>query len=90
MSDILAATKFNAVLDCSDNTPTRYLLNDMCVLKEIPLISGSALQMDGQLTVYNYGGGPCYRCLFPDPPPNETVKNCEDAGVLGAGKLSKF
>lgn len=84
---IVRNTKFSVVLDCSDNVATRYLLNDVCVLNNLPLISGSALQMDGQLTVYNYKGGPCYRCIFPEPPPNETVQNCGDAGVLGVGKL---
>lgn len=86
IEEIVKANKFDVVLDCSDNVATRYLLNDVCVLNKIPLISGSALQMDGQLTVYNYNGGPCYRCLFPEPPPTETVMNCGDAGVLGTGK----
>lgn len=76
---------YDVVLDCTDNVATRYLLNDACVLLGRPLISGSALQLDGQLTVYNYGDtGPCYRCLFPVPPPPETVTNCGDGGVLGA------
>lgn len=86
IDEIIKTNKFNVVIDCSDNVATRYLLNDVCVLNKIPLISGSALQMDGQLTVYNYNGGPCYRCLFPEPPPSVTVMNCGDAGVLGAGK----
>ena len=64
--------------------PTRYLLNDVCVLLNKPLISGSALGMQGQLTIYNYQGGPCYRCLFPKPPPVDSVVNCSDGGVLGA------
>ncbi|XP_065369275.1 adenylyltransferase and sulfurtransferase MOCS3 [Calliphora vicina] len=77
--------QYDVVLDCTDNVATRYLLNDACVMLKRPLISGSALQMDGQLTVYNYGDtGPCYRCLFPVPPPPETVTNCGDGGVLGA------
>ncbi|XP_063908727.1 adenylyltransferase and sulfurtransferase MOCS3 isoform X2 [Zophobas morio] len=67
----------------SDNAPTRYLLNDVCVFHNIPLVSGSALQMEGQLTVYHYKNGPCYRCLFPIPPPTHTVTNCGDGGVLG-------
>ncbi|XP_055905989.1 adenylyltransferase and sulfurtransferase MOCS3-2 [Eupeodes corollae] len=75
---------FDVILDCSDNVATRYLLNDACVMKGKPLVSGSALQFDGQLTVYNLNGGPCYRCLFPVPPPPETVTNCGDGGVLGA------
>uniref|UniRef100_A0A3B4UFY3 Adenylyltransferase and sulfurtransferase MOCS3 n=1 Tax=Seriola dumerili TaxID=41447 RepID=A0A3B4UFY3_SERDU len=65
------------------NVPTRYLVNDACVLSSKPLVSASALRMEGQLTVYNYRGGPCYRCLYPVPPPPETVTNCSDGGVLG-------
>uniref|UniRef100_A0A665VN49 Adenylyltransferase and sulfurtransferase MOCS3 n=1 Tax=Echeneis naucrates TaxID=173247 RepID=A0A665VN49_ECHNA len=67
----------------SNNVPTRYLVNDACVLNGKPLVSASALRMEGQLTVYNYCGGPCYRCLYPRPPPPETVTNCSDGGVLG-------
>ncbi|CAD7091255.1 unnamed protein product [Hermetia illucens] len=75
---------YDIVLDCTDNVATRYLLNDACVLLKKPLVSGSALQFEGQLTIYNYNGGPCYRCIFPTPPPPETVTNCGDGGVLGA------
>lgn len=75
--------QYDIVADCSDNVPTRYLVNDACVLSGKPLVSASALRMDGQLTVYNYRGGPCYRCLYPSPPPPETVTNCSDGGVLG-------
>ncbi|CAG09882.1 unnamed protein product [Tetraodon nigroviridis] len=75
--------QFDIVADCSDNVPTRYLVNDTCVLSRKPLVSASALRMEGQLTVYNYRGGPCYRCLYPVPPPPETVTNCSDGGVLG-------
>lgn len=77
--------QYDVILDCTDNVATRYLLNDACVMLNRPLVSGSALQMDGQLTVYHYGEtGPCYRCIFPVPPPPETVTNCGDGGVLGA------
>ncbi|XP_075168918.1 ubiquitin-like activating enzyme 4 [Haematobia irritans] len=77
--------QYDVILDCTDNVATRYLLNDACVMLNKPLVSGSALQMDGQLTVYNYGeNSPCYRCLFPVPPPPDTVTNCGDGGVLGA------
>ena len=76
--------EYDIVLDASDNVATRYLLNDACVLAGKPLVSGSALRFEGQLTVYNYEGGPCYRCLYPKPPPPETVTNCSDGGVLGA------
>ncbi|XP_005994008.1 adenylyltransferase and sulfurtransferase MOCS3 isoform X2 [Latimeria chalumnae] len=74
---------YDIIADCSDNVPTRYLVNDACVLSGKPLVSASALRMEGQLTVYNYNGGPCYRCLYPKPPPPETVTNCADGGVLG-------
>ncbi|GBP13575.1 Adenylyltransferase and sulfurtransferase MOCS3 [Eumeta japonica] len=88
-------SKYDLVLDCTDNVPTRYLLNDSCVLLKIPLISGSALKMEGQLTIYVYrpnkylyetdstSSGPCYRCLFPSPPPPETVGSCSAQGVAG-------
>ncbi|CAB4065381.1 MOCS3 [Lepeophtheirus salmonis] len=78
-------SEYDIVLDASDNVATRYLLNDACVLSEKPLVSGSALRFEGQLTVYNYppNVGTTYRCLFPDPPPPETVTNCSDGGVLG-------
>ncbi|XP_042630271.1 adenylyltransferase and sulfurtransferase MOCS3-like isoform X1 [Cyprinus carpio] len=75
--------QYDIVADCSDNVPTRYLVNDACVLTAKPLVSASALRMEGQLTVYNYRGGPCYRCLYPAPPPPETITNCSDGGVLG-------
>ncbi|NP_001089319.1 adenylyltransferase and sulfurtransferase MOCS3 [Xenopus laevis] len=75
--------QYDIIADCSDNVPTRYLVNDTCVLAGKPLVSASALRWEGQLTVYNYHQGPCYRCLFPKPPPSETVTNCADGGVLG-------
>ncbi|NXD52752.1 MOCS3 sulfurtransferase, partial [Corvus moneduloides] len=75
--------QYDIVADCSDNVPTRYLVSDACVLAGRPLVSGSALRLEGQLVVYNYRGGPCYRCLFPRPPPPDTVTNCADGGVLG-------
>ncbi|XP_040836991.1 adenylyltransferase and sulfurtransferase MOCS3 [Ochotona curzoniae] len=75
--------RYDVVADCSDNVPTRYLVNDACVLAGRPLVSASALRFEGQITVYHYDGGPCYRCVFPQPPPAETVTNCADGGVLG-------
>ncbi|XP_007533155.1 adenylyltransferase and sulfurtransferase MOCS3 [Erinaceus europaeus] len=75
--------RYDVVADCSDNVPTRYLVNDACVLTGRPLVSASALRFEGQITVYHYDGGPCYRCVFPRPPPAETVTNCADGGVLG-------
>ncbi len=77
----------DVVLDGSDNFETRYLLNDACHFARIPLVSGAILQFEGQVTVFpNDGGGdsPCYRCLFPEPPPPGAVPNCQEAGVLGA------
>lgn len=76
--------RYDVVADCSDNAPTRYLLSDACVLAGRPLVSASALRLEGQLTVYHHGGGPCYRCVFPQPPPADTVTSCADGGVLGA------
>lgn len=75
--------RYDVVADCSDNVPTRYLINDACVLAGRPLVSASALRFEGQITVYHYDGGPCYRCIFPQPPPAETVTNCADGGVFG-------
>ncbi|XP_005866249.1 PREDICTED: adenylyltransferase and sulfurtransferase MOCS3 [Myotis brandtii] len=75
--------RYDVVADCSDNVPTRYLVSDACVLAGRPLVSASALRFEGQITVYHYDGGPCYRCLFPQPPPAETVTSCADGGVLG-------
>jgi len=75
--------QYDIVVDATDNVATRYLLSDACVLSGRPLVSGGALRFEGQLTVYNYQGSPCYRCLYPQPPPAEMVTNCSDAGVLG-------
>lgn len=74
---------YDVIVDCSDNAPTRYLINDTAVTESKPLVSGSALRMEGQLTVYGYKDGPCYRCLFPIPPPAEATTSCDDGGVLG-------
>ena len=74
---------YDVIIDATDNVATRYLLNDVSVLLHKPLVSGSALRFEGQLTVYHHAGGPCYRCIFPTPPPPETVTNCSDGGVLG-------
>ncbi|KAI6183922.1 Adenylyltransferase and sulfurtransferase MOCS3-like protein [Aphelenchoides bicaudatus] len=75
---------YDVIADCSDNVATRYLINDVCILTRKPLVSGSALGWDGQLTVYGSGEKcPCYRCIFPKPPDPSTVTNCSDGGVLG-------
>jgi len=75
--------QYDIVVDATDNVATRYLLSDACVLSGRPLVSAGALRFEGQLTVYNYQGSPCYRCLYPQPPPAEMVTNCSDAGVVG-------
>lgn len=74
---------YDVVLDCTDNQPARYLISDTCVILGLPLISGAALKTEGQLAVYNYRNGPCYRCLFPVATPAENVQSCGRAGVLG-------
>ncbi|XP_024527248.1 adenylyltransferase and sulfurtransferase MOCS3-1 [Selaginella moellendorffii] len=75
--------KFDVVVDATDNLPSRYLISDACVVARKPLVSGAALGLDGQLTVYNHKNGPCYRCLFPVPPPQSACQRCSDSGVLG-------
>jgi adenylyltransferase/sulfurtransferase len=76
---------YDLVLDGSDNFPTRFLVNDACFLEKKTLISGAILRFDGQLSTFKpHAGGPCYRCLFPEPPPPGTVPSCQEAGVLGA------
>ena len=76
--------RYDVILDCTDNLTTRYLINDACVVARRPLVSGAALKMDGQLTVYNFDADtPCFRCLFPEPPPPSAVGSCSDNGVLG-------
>src|ERR1700730_2040132 len=75
---------YEIIVDGSDNFPTRYLSNDVCVFARKPNIYGAVFRFDGQSTVFApHLGGPCYRCLFPDPPPPESVPNCAQAGVLG-------
>jgi adenylyltransferase and sulfurtransferase len=76
-------SQYCVIVDATDNVASRYLLNDACVLTGRPLVSGSALRFEGQLTVYNYKNSPCYRCVFPTPPPPATVTNCSDGGVFG-------
>lgn len=76
-------SKYDIVVDATDNVPSRYMINDCCVVLGKPLVSGAALGLEGQLTVYNYNGGPCYRCLFPTPPPTTACQRCSDSGVLG-------
>jgi adenylyltransferase/sulfurtransferase len=75
--------QYDCVVDASDNPKTRYLINDACVLANKPLVSGSAIGTEGQLTVYNWQGGPCYRCLYPKPSASAGCGSCSDNGVLG-------
>ncbi|KAF7923009.1 hypothetical protein BELL_0229g00080 [Botrytis elliptica] len=82
---------YDLVLDCTDHPTSRYLISDICVLLQKPLVSASALRTDGQLIVLNNPalppgdllGGPCYRCVFPTPPPPEAVTSCGDGGIIG-------
>jgi adenylyltransferase/sulfurtransferase len=75
---------YDVVLDGADNFPTRYLVNDACVLLGLPHVWGSIYRFDGQVSVWFAGVGPCYRCVFPDPPPPDAVPSCATGGVLGA------
>ena len=74
---------YDLVVDGCDNFPTRYLVNDACVLTGKPNVHGSIFQFEGQATVFYPGKGPCYRCLYPEPPPAEMAPSCAEAGVLG-------
>ena len=74
---------FDIILDGCDNFPTRYLVNDACVKHKKPNVHGSIYRFDGQVTVFWPGKGPCYRCLYPAPPPPEMAPSCAEAGVLG-------
>jgi len=74
---------YEIVVDGSDNFPTRYLVNDACVMLGKTNIHGSIFRFDGQVTVFKPKVGPCYRCLYPEPPPPGMVPSCQEAGVLG-------
>lgn len=75
--------KYDVVVDASDNFPTRYLVNDACVLLNKPFIYGALHSFEGYVSVFNYQGGPTYRCLFAKPPKAEEIPNCNEQGVLG-------
>lgn len=75
--------EYDVVVDGTDNFPTRYLVNDACVFLKKPLVYGSIFRFEGQASVFDAQHGPCYRCLYPAPPPPELVQNCADAGVVG-------
>src|SRR3954447_11942887 len=74
---------YDIIVDGTDNFPTRYLVNDACVLTGKPNVYGSIFRFDGQATVFFLPHGPCYRCLYPEPPPPDLVPNCAEGGVLG-------
>ena len=83
--------QYDLILDCTDHPTSRYLISDACVLTGKPLISASALKTEGQLMVLNNPpreagvttGGPCYRCVFPKPPPADSILSCGEGGILG-------
>jgi molybdopterin/thiamine biosynthesis adenylyltransferase/rhodanese-related sulfurtransferase len=74
---------FDVVIDGADNFPTRYLLNDACVKHRKPNVHGSVFRFEGQASVFRRGLSPCYRCLYPEPPPPDMTQSCAEAGVLG-------
>ena len=74
---------YDVIVDGTDNFPTRYLVNDAALLKQIPVVHGSIFRFEGQATVFYPYEGPCYRCLVPEPPPAELAPSCAEAGVLG-------
>ncbi len=74
---------YDIVVDGTDNFPTRFLVNDACLLLGKPNVYGSIFRFEGQATVFGYPGGPCYRCLYPEPPPPGLVPSCAEGGVLG-------
>jgi sulfur-carrier protein adenylyltransferase/sulfurtransferase len=81
--DRILADGWDVIVDGADNFPTRYLVNDASVWSGIPVVHGSIFRFEGQVTVFSPGHGPCYRCLFPQPPPPELAPSCAEGGVLG-------
>ncbi len=77
------AEGYDLLVDGTDNFPTRYLINDLCVLTGKPFVYGSIFRFEGQVSVFDARNGPCYRCLFPEPPPPGSVPNCAEGGVFG-------
>jgi adenylyltransferase/sulfurtransferase len=77
------AAPYDMLVDATDNFPSRYLVNDVCALQGKPDVYGSIFRFEGQLSVFDARTGPCYRCVFPEPPPPDTVPSCAAAGVLG-------
>jgi molybdopterin/thiamine biosynthesis adenylyltransferase/rhodanese-related sulfurtransferase len=79
----ILADGWDVIVDGADNFPTRYLVNDASVWHDVPVVHGSIFRFEGQVTVFKPGIGPCYRCLFPEPPPPELAPSCAEGGVLG-------
>jgi len=82
-ADRILGEGWDVIVDGADNFPTRYLLNDASVWHDIPVVHGSIFRFEGQTTVFKPKEGPCYRCLFPEPPPPELAPSCAEGGVLG-------
>lgn len=76
-------SKYDIIVDGTDNFPTRYLVNDAAILTHKPVVFGSIFKFEGQVSVFNYQNGPTYRCLYPNPPKPDAVPNCSEIGVLG-------
>ena len=79
----ILADGWDVIVDGADNFPTRYLVNDASVWHDIPVVHGSIYRFEGQVTVFHPHAGPCYRCLYPTPPPPELAPSCAEGGVLG-------
>ena len=77
------ASGYDILVDCTDNFSTRYLINDLCVLTQRPDVYGAIFRFEGQVSVFDARYGPCYRCMFPEPPPPEISPSCAEAGVFG-------
>ncbi len=84
MNALAIIKQYDLVLDCSDNFPTRYIVNDACWHLNKPNVYASISQFEGQCTVFTNNNGPCYRCLYAEPPPSGLIPNCAEGGVLGA------
>jgi len=81
--DRIVGAGWDVIVDGTDNFPTRYLVNDASVWHDVPIVHGSIFRFEGQVTVFKPDEGPCYRCLFPQPPPPELAPSCAEGGVLG-------
>jgi len=82
-ADRIIGAGWDVIVDGADNFPTRYLVNDASVWHDVPVVHGSIYRFEGQVTVFKPNEGPCYRCLFPQPPPPELAPSCAEGGVLG-------